>query len=177
MKIRISHFASATCAFALALAYLLGTPVLIEAVESDPTKVYGADVTAFLYFLLHFGIIVWLYFAFMEAQYYILTEEGISACFLGITYRKVKWENIFDAMIGPHPLQRNGTRTLLLNCRPGIKYRPQSRVGISAYEKSLYKDLFHGQIICLRCGKKLDSVLMLLREHLAEDVMKQLQNR
>lgn len=180
-KIRISHFISSVCAFVLALIFLLGAPMLAETIKADQSKPNGEDVIVPLYFLVYFGVGVFLYIAFMEAKYYILTAEGISVCLLGITYRKVRWDNIFDVTIGPDPLQKYAAQTLLLNCQPGKKYRP--RIGTpsslrefesSMYENSFYKDLCRGRIICLRCGKKLDSVLMLLNECVSEDVMQQM---
>lgn len=181
MKIRISHFTSSVCAFVLAFIFLLGAPILIESVKDDPTKAIGVDVIVALYFLAYLGAGVFLCIAFMEAKYYILTEEGISVCLLGIAYRKLKWENVFDVTIGPDPLQKYTVQTLLLNTQPGKKYSP--RIGtpsslreleFSMYEKSFYKDLCRGRIICLRCGKKLNSVLMLLNEYVSEDVMQQM---
>lgn len=174
MKLRVSHFVSAMCAFVLALIFLLGAPMFIEAVKSDLTKPNVPDVIVPLYLLFYFGGGVFLFIAFMDAKYYILTEEGISVCLLGITYRKVKWENIFDVTIGPDPLKKYTTQTLLLNCQPEKRYCPQNCIGSSMYNKSLYKDLFRGKIICLRCGKKLDAVLMLLNRYISEDVMQQM---
>lgn len=173
-KIRISHFISSMCAFVFALIFLLGAPMFMEAVKSDPTKPNVTDVIVPLYSLFYFGGGVFLYIAFVEAKYYILTMEGISVCLLGITYRKVKWDGIFDVMIGPDPLQKYTTQTLLLNCQPGKKYRPQNCIGSLMYEKSLYRDLFRGKVICLRCGKKLDAVLVLLNKYISEDVMRQM---
>lgn len=180
-KIRISHFTSSVCAFVLALIFLLGAPILVEAVKSDPSKQSEADVIVALYFLAYLGVGVFLCIAFMEAKYYVLTKEGISVCLLGISYRKLKWENIYDVTIGPDPLRKYAVQTLLLNSRPGKKYYPRigtpsslREPGSSMYEKSFYKDLFLGRLICLRCGKKLDSVLMLLNEHVSADVMQQM---
>ena len=173
-KIRISHFTSSVCALILSLIFLLGAPMLVEAVKSDPTKSVGADVPILLYFLSYLGVGVLLCFAFSEGKYHILTEDGICVCFLGFTYRKIKWENVFDVTIGPDPLQKYTTQTLLLNCQREKKYRPQNCIGSSLYEKAFYTDLRHGKIICLRCGKKLDSVLMLLNECISEDVMQQM---
>ena len=173
-KIRISHFTSSVCAFVLALIYLLGAPILVEAVKSDPSKQSGAVVIVGLYILAYWGAGTFLYFAFMAAKYYILTEEGISVCLLGVTYRKLEWKNVYDVTIGPDPLEKYTTQTLLLNSRPGIKYSPRMGTTSSLYEKSFYKDLSRGRIICLRCGKKLDSVLMLLNEYVSEDVMQQM---
>lgn len=180
-KIRISHFTSSVCAFVLAFIFLLGAPILVETVKSDPSKQNGADVIVALYFLSYLGVGVLLCIAFMEAKYYILTEEGISVCLLGISYRKLKWEKIFDVTIGPDPLRKYAGQTLLLNSRSEKKYCPQigtpsslRELGSSMYEKALYKDLCLGRIICLRCGKKLDSVLMMLHEYVSEDVMQQM---
>lgn len=170
-RIRISYFDSAAFCFILALIYLLIAPIVIGTVKSEPN---GADVIVPLCLLFYGGVGVWLCFAIREVRYYILTVEGISVCLLGITYRKVKWEDIFDIMIGPDPLIRATPQTLLLNCLPEKKYRPRMD-GISfKYEKSFYKDLGRGKIIRLCCGKKLDSVLMLLDECVSEDVMQQM---
>ena len=180
MKIRISHFSSAVSAFVLALIFLLGAPFLVKIVTSDSTKTIGADEIALLYFLFYLGVGVFLFFSFWEAKYYILSEEGIRVCLLGISYRKIKWETIFDVMIGPDPLQKYTTQTLLLNTQLGKKYSPKTgalsslRDLSSMYEKAFYKDLYRGRIICLRCGKKLDSVLVLLNKYVSADVMQQL---
>ena len=174
IKIRISHFTSSVCAFVFALIYLLGAPILVELAKSDSTKTVGAIEQIGLYFLAYLGAGCFLCIAFMEANYYVLTEEGISVCLLGITYRKLKWENIYDVTIGPHPLQKYTPQVLLINSPPGKKYCPRIGAGSSMYEKSFYKDLFRGNIICLRCGKKLDSVLMLLNEYVSENVMQQM---
>ncbi len=173
-KIRLSYFVSSVCAFVFALIFLFGAPMFMETVKSDPTKPNVTDVIVPLNVLFYFGGGVFLYIAFIDAKYSILAEEGISLCILGITYRKVLWGNIFDVTLGPDPFEKYTTRTLLLNCRPDIKYYPQNRTGASMYEKAFYKDLFRGKIIRLRCGKKLDSVLMLLNEYVSKDVMQQM---
>lgn len=173
-KIRISHFASAVCAFVLALIYLLGAPIFVEFVTSDPSKQSGTDVIVGLYILAYCGAAAFLFISFMEAKYYILTEEGISVCLLGVTYRKLEWKNVYDVTIGPDPLEKYSAQTLLLNSQPGKKYCPRMGTTSSLYEKSFYKDLSRGRIIRLRCGKKLDSVLMLLNEYVSEDVMQQM---
>ncbi len=164
-RIRISHFGSSICIFLLSLIYLLGAPLFIEVIKSDVTKPNVSDVIIPLYLLFYFGGVVFLCFAFISAKYCVLDENGILLCFLGITYRKIAWSNIYDVMVGPDPFGKYTNKTLLLNCQPEIKYRPHNHAVPAIYEKSLYKDLFRGKIIRLRCGRKLDAVLILLNEY------------
>ena len=173
MKIRISHFGSSACLLFLAILFSISPPFVMVFLQSDASKQNVEDVAIFVYIYFYVVSAFLLYSAVWELKYYILNQEGISIYFLGVVCRQVRWESIFDVMIGPDPFQKYTTKTLLLNCQPGRKYRPQENCVIgSMYEKSFYKDLWRGNVICLRCGRKLDSVLTLLNECLSEDVVR-----
>ena len=175
MKIRISHFSSSICLLVLSVILLLSPVFMMQLIQSDPSIQNAEDTSILIHLLFHIGCVTLLGMSLWEAKYYILTEQGISICLLGVAYRKVQWNNIFAITIGPDPFQKYTSQTLLLNCQQNKEYYLQNKIGSSMYEKDLYEDIFRGHVISLRCGKKLDSVLAMLRQYVSEDIVNQAQ--
>ena len=162
MKIRIQHFGSA-CALTVFVLCILFVPKLITLQQPNlQDELYIA-----LRVMCAIGFVVLGGCAFSEFKYYDISAEGITVSIFGIAYRRMKWDEVFDIMVGIDPLQKYSTQTLLLNCQQGKVYRPlpPSVKNYGVYEKSFYRDYYHGRILCVRCGKKLGEVLALINKY------------